>query len=159
MTAILENTRECDEALKREKMFDEFVQTLRIDQLQLDAGVASKEKQALYEPLINGDYRQMAINNRNYSSLALAKDMAMTFAFELGKTQLKPNKLAMQLSTNGILVWATINDNDEDTEDAIYIAEAKANAEFYKYGLHLSATVLEESDNYPIPEQYKEIKF
>lgn len=159
MSTTLENTRECSDAAIRDQMFDEFVQTIRLDQWQLESGVASKEKQALYEPLINRDYRQMAINSRNQSSFALAKDLATTFAFELGKTGKKPNKLAMQLSTNGILVWATINDDDEETEDAIYIAEANTNSAFHKFGLHISATVLEESDNYPIPKQYQEIKF
>jgi hypothetical protein len=159
MNTILPSAIDCNcESTQTDNWFDYFISTLKSDQWQFSAGIASKEKQEMYKPLVQNDYRTMAIRSRDNSSNLLAQELVLAFLNELSQTKRKPNKLAMQVSRSGILVWATINDNDEETENAIYIAEAKVNAVYYQYGFHVSATILEESDNYPIPEQYKEVR-
>lgn len=137
-----------------ETWFDEFVATLRVDQTLLETGLASKQKAEMYQSLMSNNPINIAIQGRNEFSKLLVKVIVTDFLDELSVEKCKPEKIAMQLSPSEILVWAIINDNDEATEDALYVAEAKINARCHNLGFHLSTTILEKSDNYPIPEQF-----
>ena len=63
----------------------------------------------------------------------------------------------MALSDSKILVWAVVDDNDEKTEDALIIAEAKVNGKYYEKGFYLNSTIIEKSDNLSVPPHYQKI--
>ena len=61
----------------------------------------------------------------------------------------------MGLSNSKLLVWSEIEDNDEDMEDALLIAEAKVNGKYQKDGFYINSTIVEKSDNLSIPNHYQ----
>ncbi|MEJ0105202.1 MAG: hypothetical protein WDO19_22755 [Bacteroidota bacterium] len=76
---------------------------------------------------------------------------------ELKSYNSNPLKLAMGLSDSKILVWSVIKDNDDDTEDALLLAEAKVNGKYHQHGFYLNSTIIEESDKLPTPPHYQSI--
>ena len=49
------------------------------------------------------------------------------------------------------MVWAEITDDDEDTENALLLTEAKVNAAYPNKGIHVSTFIVEERYGYPVP--------
>ncbi len=76
---------------------------------------------------------------------------------ELKNHDSKPIKLAMGLSDSKILVWSVINDNDEQTEDTLLLAEAKVNGKYQSKGFYINSTILERSDSLETPPHYQSI--
>ena len=85
------------------------------------------------------------------------KGMVNEFVCELINRKRFPSKLAMELSDYKVLVWAEIKDDDEETEDALIMSEAKVNAGCFKYGFHISTTIVEEGDKLIIPAHYQKL--
>lgn len=140
-----------------EGWFDEFVASIRADQIQLETFIATKEKKEFYDLMISGSQNEIMHLARNASSIQFIKNIIFEYIHELNVRQCKPTKLAFNLSDAKVLVWAEIEDNDENTEDNLLLAEAKVNADYYKFGFHISSTILENSDHYPVPSQYKPV--
>lgn len=138
-----------------ESWFDEFVGTIRAEQLQLQTSVASQEKKDFWSLMISGNQNEILHQGRTATSIHFIQSIILEFLRELNERGCKPLKLAFDLSDAKILVWAVINDDDELTEDKLLLSEAKVNAHYYKYGFHISSTILENSDHYPIPSHYK----
>lgn len=134
--------------------FDNLVATIRKDQLLLESGIAPKEIKEAYNLLMCGNNQKLQVAVRNLNSSYFIEKLVLSYIQELNARKSAPVKLALQLSESKILVWAEIKDNDEKTEDALLLAEAKINAEYHKFGFNISSTIMEESDNYPIPEQF-----
>ncbi len=61
----------------------------------------------------------------------------------------KPLKLALGISDSTILVWAEIEDNDEQVEDALLIAEAKTTGNFIKMDFILIQQLLKNPTIFP----------
>jgi hypothetical protein len=68
--------------------------------------------------------------------------------------EIKLSSLSLQLSDLNILVWAVVNDDDEETKDQLFLLEAEVNAKYSDYGLYISTTIMEKSDNCAIPSQF-----
>lgn len=68
-----------------------------------------------------------------------------------------PLKLALGLSESKILVWSEIKDDDEETEDALLLIEAKINGKYRPFGFYVNSTIIEESDRISIPPHYQTI--
>ena len=68
-----------------------------------------------------------------------------------------PIKLAFNHFGHEILVWAVIEDDNEDMEDGLFRAETVINAKHSDTNYALSTTILEESDNLDIPNHYVEL--
>lgn len=138
-----------------EAWFDDFVGTIRAEQVQLQTSLASKEKKDFWSLLISGNQNEILHQGRTATSIHFIQSIILEFLTELNESDCKPLKLAFDLSDAKVLVWAEISDDDELTEDKILLAEAKVNAHYYKYGFHISSTILECSDRYPVPSHYK----
>lgn len=122
------------------RWFDEFTSILRADQL------------------IFGDEKSLVHKTREASSIYFIKKIIKDYLFELKEHYKRlPLKLALGLSDSKILVWSEIKDDDEATEDALLLAEAKVNGEYYPYGFYLTSTIIEKSDNLDIPPHYHKI--
>lgn len=94
---------------------------------------------------------------RESSSKFFIQSILKDYLQELKAHRRKPLKLAMALSDSKILVWAVINDNDEQTEDALLISEAKVNGKYYERGFYLNSTIVEKSDCLKTPPHYQTI--
>jgi hypothetical protein len=141
------------------KWFNDLIDTIKSHQLMIESGVASKEIKSIYEPFINSDFDEIHKNARKMSSKYFIQKLVIEYINEVTERMQgsNPNKLALQLSDSQILVWSEIKDDDENAEDSLLLAEAKINAMFGDVGFHISSTILEESDNYPIPEQFSRV--
>ena len=139
--------------------FNDLIDTIKSHQLMIESGVASKEIRNIYEPFFNSNSDDINRNIRKMSSMYFIQKLVIEYINEVTKRMqgANPNKLALQLSDSQILVWAEIKDDDQKAEDSLLLAEAKINAMFSDIGFHISSTILEESDNYPIPEQFSRV--
>jgi hypothetical protein len=137
--------------------FDDFMAQLAADQLQLETNTATPEKEAFYKQMASGNADETNQMSRAQSSMYFIKNLIIAYIKELHARKRMPAKLAMDLSDAKVLVWAEIKDDDEATEDAMRLAEAKINAQFMNYGFHLSSTIVEESDFLSVPSHYQVI--
>ncbi len=139
------------------KWFSEFIDDLKTDHLLLSENIATTEKKKLYEDIIFGDRSYMFSQMRNSSSMYYIANIINDYLKELKSYNSNPLKLAMGLSDSKILVWSVIKDNDDDTEDALLLAEAKVNGKYHQHGFYLNSTIIEESDKLPTPPHYQSI--
>lgn len=135
-------------------LLDTVVDGIKIDHLMITENVAPPETKEFYEGLQSGDAIRTLGSVRKMSSEVFIKSIVKDYITELGSFQRKPLKLALALSDSKLLVWSEIKDNDEKTEDALLLAEAKVNAKYHKSGFYLNSTVIEKSDNLKIPPHY-----
>ena len=63
--------------------------------------------------------------------------------------------MAFDYNDSEVLVWAQVNENDEQLEKQLYLAEAKINAKYHQYGFDMTSMIIESCDNVPIPNHYK----
>ncbi len=144
---------------KQDKWFDDIILGLRTDELLKNTGLLDKEKEKMYNALIKNDYLQIAKYAQNQLHKDLTKLIIYSFLIETLKREANTKKIAFDYSSKGVLVWAVINDDDEKTEDALILSEAKINYELAdKFDYHISTTIVEDSDNISIPNQYKIIE-
>ena len=66
-----------------------------------------------------------------------------------------PNRLAFDFNDSEVLVWAEIQNNQEELEKALTLAEAKINAKFHPYGFDMESMIVEENDGLKVPNHYK----
>ena len=137
--------------------FDSLVGNLLADQLSIETNTASEEKNSLYNVLINGEEFEVQNMVRVASSMHFIKHLILDYLNELKNKNKKPLKLALDFSDAKVLVWAEIKDNDEETEDALILAEAKVNAKYSDYGFHLTSTIVEKCDKLKVPPHYKKL--
>lgn len=137
--------------------FDEFVHSIRTDELTLEAGVASSDKVRAYDLLMKNDIDGIMADSYNATAKYHIKKLVLEFLDQLEKRAHFPKKLAMVLSNAKVLVWAQIKEDDEATERALYGAEGFSNAKLADLGFHISITVVEDCDDLPIPNHYQEL--
>lgn len=137
--------------------FDELVATIRSHELQLHSNTAPDEMKGFYNDLINKNMDATNKKSLELSAQYFISKMLVEYLAELRKGGRVPVDLALQLSQNGINVWAIIEDDDDATEHALYESEARVNAQFHKYGFRIDTTILEKSDSFDIPSQFQQI--
>lgn len=142
-----------------ENWFDDVIATIRSHQLLLDSGVADQNLQKVYSAFINQDADAIHTLSRETSNRYLISKMIFEFVKNLKESQKLPAELALQLSQNGVNVWAVVNDDDELAERSLILSAAKTNANYVDLGLRIDTTIIEQSDNFPIPEQFKKVIF
>jgi len=140
-----------------EQWFDKMVGNLRYDQALFDNDILEKGKREIYSTLISGNQELINHLGRQASSAFFITKIIDNYFKELIKTKSKPNKIALEMSDSKILVWAEINENDEVMEDGLILSQAKTNAEFSKYGFHISSTIVENTDFLDVPKHYKSV--
>ncbi|HYG37667.1 MAG TPA: hypothetical protein VD908_03565 [Cytophagales bacterium] len=138
--------------------FDELVTILGIHQISLETNTAPTEREDFYKKLITGKEEDIVSMNRASSSMYFIKSILVDYTTEL-KSRLKkpPLKLALDYSDEKVLVWAEVEDDDDGTEDALILAEAKVNSKYYTKGFNISSTIVEKSDGLTVPPHYKSI--
>jgi hypothetical protein len=142
---------------RMKEWFNQVISSLEADQFILETNTASEEKKRLYNTLINGIESELNHMVRINSSMFFIKNAMNDYMKNIKERNTKLRKLAFNLTDAKILVWAEIIDDDEESIKSLILSEAKTNANFSKYGFHISSTVVEESDNLSVPSHYKEV--
>lgn len=140
---------------KVDSWFSAFIDHLKTDHLLLTTNVASEEKKKFYDAAMSGDEWFMASSVRKSSSIFFIKKLIYDYLTELKSYGRTPLKLALGFSDSKILVWSEIKDDDEQTEDALLLAEAKINGKYRPHGFYVNSTIIEESDKVPVPPHYQ----
>jgi hypothetical protein len=143
---------------KQDQWFESMINSIKVDQLQIQTKTASEEKTRIYNNLVEGKHSEMFSDMRNISSQFFIEELVKEYISELNVRNVQTNKLAFDLSDAKVLVWAEINDFDESSEDGLILAEAKTNARFSNFGFHISSTIIEKGDQLSIPPHYSPVK-
>jgi Mg2+ and Co2+ transporter CorA len=136
--------------------FDEFIATIRTHQLQLETNTANSELENLYKIIFSGNTSQMAKLAKDNANQHFIKAMVLEYLKEIHNAM--PNKLAFDMNDNEVLVWAEINDDAEELENQLILAEAKVNAKYHQYGYDITSMITETSDYLSLPSHYVEYK-
>lgn len=136
------------------RLAETVVESLKIDHLMMTHDVAPPETKEFYEGLQSGDAIRALGSFRKMSSEVFIKQIIRDYITELGGFNRKPLKLALALSDSKLLIWSVVKDNDDQTEDALLLAEAKINAKYHSCGFYLNSTIIENSDNLKTPPHY-----
>jgi hypothetical protein len=132
--------------------------TIGADKTMIELGVATEETKVFWNNLATRDIDQLTSANKKLTTAYFTKKVMYHLLVELNNAGLLQTvKISFGLSTDAVLAWAIIKDGDSETEDKIYIVEASINAKFHEFHFGVSFIVVEESDNIPIPGNYKSI--
>jgi len=135
--------------------FDKLVSSIRTDELQLVTNIAPKDVKDFWKPFIEDNHLEIAKRSKESAFMLLIPDLLTDYIGGIKKREIDILSLSFQLSDSAILVWATVNDDDERAMDQLFLQEAEVNSKFDQYGLNISSTILEESDNCPTPPQFQ----
>lgn len=144
---------------ERDEWFSGLFHSLRTDKMLLDTGAASEDQQRVYETLMKNDYIASAAMSKEFANRILTREAVVSFVRQVLASQNKPKRLAFDFNTNesSLLVWAVVSDDNLGAERVLYLAEAKVNAALGDAGYRISTTVVEESDELPVPSHYEEL--
>ncbi|CAN5488842.1 hypothetical protein BH11BAC5_BH11BAC5_43100 [soil metagenome] len=140
---------------KTDNWFIGIIDHLKVDHFMLATNIATDEKKAFYHDIIHGETASLFQKTRDSSTQYFITAILKDFINELKETNRLPLKLAMGFSDSKLLVWSEIDDDDEETENALLIAEAKVNGKYIKNGFFINSTIIEKSDNLTIPPHYQ----
>lgn len=154
---IKNSKKDIFESANFNEWFDEIIATIRTHQLMLETKTADKEKTEFYETLISGSNDQIIGLTLNVLTKVFIKQMIFDFVLELKVLKINLVDVAFDYNNSGLLVWAIINDDDEFAENQLLLAAAKINSKYNQYSLAINTTILEESDQHPIPGHYQSI--
>lgn len=138
--------------------FESFIDELQIHLLTLETKTASKTRKEFYDTLIFGNELEVVALANDLAKITLVKNIVGDYLSELKDRKKFPKRLALNFSNSKVLVWAEIRNDDEATEDALILTEAKVNSKYNKYDFNVSSTIVEESDKLKIPDHYKAVR-
>ena len=136
-----------------EQWFDELVATLRTHQLMIETQTVNEDTKKLYDILMGGNALDVALLSRNLSQRQIIGSILWDYLKTIKGN--KPQKLAFDYNDSEVLVWAQIDENDEQLEKQLYLAEALVNAKYHQYGFDMTSMIVENCDNVTIPNHYK----
>lgn len=155
MVAPFNKTSFCSDEVR--SWFDNIINTIKVDQLKLETGLASKQEQHFYDTMIQGNGLEILSNLRTETIKHFIVSILSDFIKELNPCIDRISKLAFSYNAASVLCWAVIPDNAEDVEDALIIAKAKVDAKYAHDGFYVSLTILEKSDYLTVPKHYQSI--
>lgn len=141
----------------RSRWFDDLVSTLRVHEVSLEQNVAPPERKEMYEDLMSGNISKLMGRMRDDSSKFFISKLVFDYTAELSHLPKTPLTLALDYTGAEVLVWAEIENDDEDMETALLKAEARTNAKYYEHGFHISSMIVESCDSIPKPDHYRSI--
>jgi len=134
--------------------FNEMYSHLFADKFMLDMDIATPEKKQAYGILMSKNPNLIQGMTRMAATTHFLNAMINDFVKELNAKKSIPKKLAFSISDSKLFAWAEISNDDEKTENDLFLAEALVNGKYYQYGVSVSTTVVEETDKIEIPNQY-----
>jgi len=146
-----------DETIKN--WFDRLISQISVDKIMMETDTAPSDVKNFYNSAMLEDYSALSKTIRDTSTKYFVGTLVQYYINAFAGYKVKPQKLAFDFSDAKILVWAEILDDDEKTEEALILSEAKANAKYSDTGFYITSTIVEQSDNLDIPSHYHEVKF
>lgn len=140
-----------------DQWFYDFVDTIKIDQVKLKAGVADRFQKNFYRDLIIGNELKLHSSVRDISRQFFIRNILVELSKQIKPYVKEVKKLAVSYSDSSVLCWAVIPDDREDLEDALIMAKAEIDAAYCDHGFTLSLTILEESDKVSTPPHYQSL--
>lgn len=137
--------------------FSKLISDIRVDKEMMESDIAPLDTKQFYtDAILNPEamHSYARVHSTQYFIFKIVED----YFKELQSFKATPKKLAFSFSEAKILVWAEISDDDEPTERALILSEAKANSKYSNNGFYVSSTIVEESDGFKVPPHYQEIK-
>lgn len=147
---------------KHEEWFSSFIDkinsNIKEDKKNLESGNASKDVLDFYNSLIMGDHVKAMGVSRKAASNIIIQEIIVNYLKLLVEKKINISKLALDISTNKVLVWAEIKEDDESSEMGLIRVESIVNGKFLSdTGIHLDSIIVEDCDSLPIPAHYKTI--
>jgi len=142
---------------KMSKWFDEFIASIITDQMMIETQSAPQIKSKMYDTLVNGSEAEIHHMGRVSTSLYFIKMIVTSYINEIISSKVKVKKLALNVSDSKILSWAEVDDDDDVSVNKLMLCEAKTNALCFKYGFHITTTVVEECDGMLVPKHYNTV--
>jgi hypothetical protein len=136
-----------------EQWFDELVSTLRAHELMLETQTADEDTKKFYATLMGGNSSEIAHLTRTQSQRYFIGSILWDYLKVIKDN--KPSKLAFDYNDSEVLVWAEIDENNEQLEKQLYLAEAQINAKYHQYGFDMTSMIVENTDNITTPNHYK----
>lgn len=143
--------------INQEDWFNEMVGEIRLDEQLLKNDLMEPKKKQMYSNFFDGNYEAISVTARNMSTQYFISNLLSEYIKELSSLKHNPKKLGLELSNSKILVWAEIYNDDDATEKALILAQAKVNAQYNKHGFAISSTIVEECDKLDIPNHYHSV--
>lgn len=147
-------TAELEEQVIAGQWFANFIRQVKADdELIASTNVSPEKKHQLYNVLAGG-LDDLAYQVRVPATNNIIKMIVFDYWAELREKKDRFLKLGLAHADSKIFVWAEIEDDDESSEDLLLISEAKVNAKYFSKGFNIISTIVEKSDNIPLPKQY-----
>ena len=134
--------------------FDNVIDDIKTDKLTMECNVATPEKAGMYDVLFRNDPYEVAKIMQGYSVNFFTRAIVGDFLKKVVENKGCPSKLAFAFNGTRISFWAEIKEGDEETEDALIMAEARVNAQFESYNTSVSMTIIDDSDKVKTPPHY-----
>jgi len=151
MTTVQTNNQ--SQSNTSEQWFDDLVATLRTHQLMIETQTANEDTRTIYNILMGGNPLYVAHLSRSASQRQIISSILWDYLKTI--KDIKPQKLAFDYNDSEVLVWAQIDEHDEQLEKQLYLAEAAINAKYHQYGFDMTSMIVESCDNVTIPNHYK----
>lgn len=135
-----------------------MIQHIKADSAMLDAGVASLETSKFYNSVFQGDLLEISKQTQKPLNHSIIQLMVIEFLKELINRGQDKIDLSFHMNGTSVLVWATINDDDEKAEADLFLSEAKINAKYGDYNYYVNTTIVEKSDCLSSPNHYVDFK-
>jgi hypothetical protein len=143
-------------SISNQTWFDEFIATIRTNQLQLETDTTLEDLKRMYNILFSGNERETILHLKATADQYYIKSITVEYLHEISSKM--PLKRAFDLDDSEVLVWAEIENDNEVIEDFLLLTEASINARFHQFGYDLSSTIVETRDRLSIPNHYKVFK-
>ena len=140
----------------RTQWFDNVVAGLRTHELQLETNTATDELKNFYNTVMGGNLDDMFRLQKAAAQQYFVPKILVEYLRQLDNNL--PLKLAFDYNDSEVMVWAEIEDNNQQQEKILTHAESKINAVFHPYGFDMETMIVEKSDNLSIPNHYKVYK-
>lgn len=153
-----EQTKSIAVSSESEKMntwFNDLISSIEMDKYFMSEDIASEETKKFYKAMMSDNVADLLRQTRVTSSMYFIEKMIVDFIKEIKLRGIEYRNLALDLGNSKILVWVELNNDDEKSEDALIMAEAKMNAKYFSEGFHMSTTIVEELDKLAVPEHYQ----
>ena len=140
---------------KAHEFFSDLVTKLNVTEFLYNIKGMSEKEYQMWNAAINKDLVPMMMRSRVDTNIICIRKAFDEFMLALrSEKDVTLRKLAVDMSRNKLFVWAEVNDDDEQSLRSILYADSVANLKIEELGCYITATVVEKSDNVPVPSHY-----
>lgn len=132
--------------------FAEYIQELAVKKVAYTIGAMSEEESREFEFFAEASEAEIISYTGKLRDMYFSKKIVFEYVKLI--RSIPKRKLAFDLSGSEILVWLEIDNDREDIERELILAEAKINANFYDTGFRIDSMIVEKEDSLKTPNHY-----